>query len=279
MKRANGEDMSRRGPRTLAIDVGGTGVKISVLDAGGRMMVKRVRVATPEPRRPAVLLRTLARLADQLPAFDRISIGFPGVVRDGCIVTAPHFDREAWRGYPLEAAASRRFGKPARVLNDAEVQGLGIIAGRGLEVVLTLGTGVGSAVFREGRLAPHLELAQHPIHQGKTYDEYIGGKARLALRPKKWNRRVLKAIGIVHTLLNYDMLYIGGGNAANVVLDLPDNVRLVSNDAGLTGGIRLWDKDVWQVARGGRARRARSTGSRTRRRRPIRPSRTLRDRV
>jgi polyphosphate glucokinase len=265
MKRANGEDEDmatvRRGPRTLAIDVGGTGTKLSVLDAAGRMIVKRVRIPTPEPRRPAVLLRTLARLVANL-TFDRISIGFPGVVRDGCVITAPHFDREAWRGYPLEAAASRRFGKPARVLNDAEVQGLGVIAGRGLEVVLTLGTGVGSAVFRDGRLAPHLELAQHPIHKGRTYDEYIGGEARLALGPKKWNRRVLKAIGIVHTLLNYDVLYIGGGNAANLVVGLPDNVRLASNDAGITGGIRLWDMDVWQVARGGRSRHGRIPASR-----------------
>jgi len=239
--------------RTLAIDIGGTGLKATVLDSSGRMMVERVRVPTPSPCRPAILLRTLERLIAPLITFDRISIGFPGVIRGGRVITAPHFDTDAWRNYPLEAAAARRFGKPVRLLNDADVQGLGIIAGRGLEVVLTLGTGVGSAVFSEGRLTPHLELAQHPIRKHKTYNDYIGSEARLALSAKKWNRRVLRAVGIVDDLLHYDVLYLGGGNAAHITVDLPKNVRIASNDAGLTGGIHLWDDGVWQVARGGEA--------------------------
>jgi polyphosphate glucokinase len=138
------------GPRTLAIDIGGTGLKASVLDSAGRMFVQRVRIATPYPCTPKILLRALRDLTAPLPPFDRISIGFPGVIRDGHVITAPHFDAEAWRDYALEAAVSRQFHKPARLLNDAEVQGLGIVTGRGLEVVLTLGTGVGSAIFRNG---------------------------------------------------------------------------------------------------------------------------------
>jgi polyphosphate glucokinase len=214
-------------------------------------LVKRARVSTPYPCRPEILLRAIADLAAPLPSFDRISIGFPGVIRGGKVITAPHFDTEAWCGYPLETALSRRLRKPVRLLNDAEVQGLGIIVGRGLEVTLTLGTGVGSAVFDDGRLTPHLELAQHPVHKDKTYNEYIGNEARLTISAKKWNRRVLRIIGIVHSLLHYDFLYIGGGNSANIVVDLPAGVRLASNDAGITGGIRLWDDDVWQVVRGG----------------------------
>jgi polyphosphate glucokinase len=251
MKDANGAraSLTKDGPRTLAIDVGGTGLKASVLDAAGRMLVKRVRVPTPYPCRPPILLRAIAGLTAPLPPSDRISIGFPGVVRDGRVVTAPHFGSEVWRNYPLEAAISRRLHKPARVLNDAEVQGLGIVAGRGLEVVLTLGTGVGTAVFSNGRLGPHLELAQHPIHNGKTYNEYIGAQARKDYGAKKWSRRVLKTIDIVNTLLNYDMLYLGGGNAADLVVDLPNNVRIASNEAGITGGIRLWEENVWEVIR------------------------------
>lgn len=261
MTDSNGDRASvfRKGPGTLAIDVGGTGLKASVLDGAGRMIVKRVRVATPYPCQPESLLRAIADLTASLPPFDRISIGFPGLIRDGRVVTAPHFETEAWRDCPLEEAVSRRFGKPARLLNDAEVQGLGIVAGSGLEVVLTLGTGVGSAVFSNGALTPHLELAQHPIHKGETYNEYIGNEARLAHRTKKWNRRVLNTIEIVYSLLHYDVLYLGGGNAANIVFDLPDNVRVASNDAGITGGIRLWDEDVWQAVRGsGRSPRARA---------------------
>jgi len=243
MKRGDGTaaTASSDGPRTLAIDVGGTGLKASVLDRSGKMLVKRVRVATPYPCRPKILLRALAALVQPLPAYDRISIGFPGVIRDGRVITAPHFDADSWREYPLQDAAAKLLGKPARLLNDAEVQGLGIVSGKGLEVVLTLGTGVGSAVFSKGKLAPHLELAQHPLHQDKTYDDYVGEKARLAHSNKKWNRHVLEMIGVVHALLHYDLLYLGGGNSAHVVLDLPDNVHLASNDAGITGGIHLWD--------------------------------------
>jgi polyphosphate glucokinase len=236
-------------PGTLAIDIGGTGLKASVLDNDGGMEVRRVDVATPYPCTPAVLVRALETLVAPLPAYNRISIGFPGVIRDGIVITAPHFGTEPWRGYPLAAELSRRLGKPARLLNDAEVQGLGIIAGHGLEVVLTLGTGVGTAVFSHGRLTPHLELAHHPIHKKKTYDDYVGNDARHKIGLKKWNRRVLKMIAIVERLLNYDVLYLGGGNSANIREKLTDNVRIASNDAGITGGIRLWDEHVWQGVR------------------------------
>lgn len=238
------------GPKTLAIDVGGTGLKASVLDDAGRMLVKRVRVATPYPCHPDILLNAIGDLTASLPSSERISIGFPGVIRRGRVLTAPHFDIETWHDYPLEEALSHRLGKPARLLNDADVQGLGIIVGDGLEVVLTLGTGVGSAVFSNGTLAPHLELAHHPIHKNETYNDYIGAEARRALSLKKWNRRVLRTIDIVYSLLHYDVLYLGGGNAADVDTDnLPDHVRVASNDAGITGGVRLWDEKVWQAVR------------------------------
>lgn len=247
----------RRGPRTLAIDIGGTALKASVLDSSGRMVVERVRVPTPRPCPPKVLLSAIAELTAPLPAFDRISIGFPGVVRDGHVVTAPHFGNKAWRGYPLQTAVAQRFGRPARLLNDAEVQGLGIIAGRGLEVVLTLGTGVGSAVFADGWLAPHLELAQHPLHNGKTYNEYVGDDARRRHGAKIWSRRVLKTIRVVESLLHYDLLYLGGGNTRHLTVDLPRGVRTASNDNGITGGIHLWNETIWQGIRGGHGGRAR----------------------
>jgi polyphosphate glucokinase len=238
-------DVAALHPKTLAIDIGGTGLKASVLDEAGKMVEQHVRVATPAPCTPDVLVKTLTGLTAPLSAYDRVSIGFPGVVRDGRIVTAPHFKGKSWSGYPLADTLARRFGKPARLLNDAEVQGLGIVKGRGLEVVLTLGTGVGSAVFSNGALTPHLELAQHPIHKDETYNGYVGNDARHALSKRKWNKRVLKVIEMVDSLLHYDVLYLGGGNAADVTADLPENVHIASNDAGITGGIRLWDESVW----------------------------------
>jgi polyphosphate glucokinase len=201
---------------TLGLDIGGTGLKASVLDKNGHMIVERVRVATPKRCTPEQMVHALAKLAKPLPAFDRISNGFPGVVRNGRVLTAAYFGHNMWRGFPLQQKLGQRLGKPARLCNDAEVQGLGIIRGRGLEVVLTLGTGVGSAIFAGGRMAPHLELAHHPIHKSDTYNEHLGAAARKKIGNKKWNCRVLRMIGIVETLLNYDTQYLSGGNAGNV---------------------------------------------------------------
>src|SRR5262249_38188750 len=181
-----------------------------------KMVEKHVRVPTPYPLTPDKLVETLAKLTAPLSAYDRISIGFPGVVRDGRIITAPHFKGKAWRDFPLAETLADRFGKPARLLNDAEVQGRAIVKKQGLEVVLTLGTGVGTAVFTNGALTPHLELAHHPIRKGKTYNDYVGNVARRAVGGKKWNKRVLRTIEIVYELLHYDVLYIGGGNAARI---------------------------------------------------------------
>jgi len=235
---------------TLGIDIGGTGIKGAVLDSSGHMITERVRVETPHPCPPKVLLKLLSSLVAPLPPFRRISVGFPGAVRAGKVLTAPNLGTPPWRDFPLEAEITRLLGKPARLMNDAEVQGLGIIRGRGLEVVLTLGTGVGSAVFSDGRPTPHLELAHHPLHNGKTYDEYLGEAARLAHGHKKWNRRVLRTIGIVRSLLNFDLLHLGGGNAKHLEIKLPDDVRIESNDTGITGGIRLWDERIWQAIPG-----------------------------
>ena len=228
---------------TLAIDIGGTGLKASVLDSKGKMLVDELRVPTPYPCPPKVLINTLADLVAPLPSFDRISVGFPGVVREGRVRTAPHFRDDKWSGFPLATALSKRLGKPVRLLNDAEVQGFGIVVGRGLELVLTLGTGAGTALFRDGQLMPHLELAQHPIHRDQTYNDYIGNDALLSKGVKKWSHRVRKTIAILYSLLHYDALYIGGGNAPKLA-DPPAGVRIASNEAGITGGIRLWDADV-----------------------------------
>ena len=240
---------SSHGPQTLSIDIGGSSVKGSVLDAIGRMVAERVYIDTPYPFKPKTLIETMAKIAETLPTFDRISIGFPGVVRNNQIITAPHFGTSVWHGFALGREAAKHFGKPVRVLNDAEVHGLGIVSGRGLEVVLTLGTGVGSAVFTNGVAGPHLELAHHPIHKNNTYNEYVGDTARRSIGIKNWSRRVLKMIGIVDTLLNYDTLYIGGGNATRIVGDLPSNVQRRSNDAGITGGVHLWRDPLSRTGR------------------------------
>lgn len=228
-------------PHTLSIDVGGTGLKASVLDARGKMTADRVRMDTPYPCPPEVLIKTLRKLAGPLPSFDRVSVGFPGVVRDGKIITAPHFGNDLWAHFRLGGALEKAWGKPVRILNDADMQGTAVVRGKGLELVVTLGTGVGTALFRNGELMPHLELAQHPAWGKKTYNDFIGDKVLKKKGPEKWNKRVAQALEQLKTLFNYDHLYIGGGNSAKISLKLDKNMTLVSNQAGILGGIALWN--------------------------------------
>jgi len=228
-------------PFTLAIDVGGSHVKASVLDRGGAMVAAPVRVRTPQPATPQALLRAIDSLARMLPRFDRISVGFPGFIRRGRVYTAPNLGTESWAGFQLDRALTRRLRKPARVLNDADVQGLGAIEGNGLECVLTLGTGIGSSLFQDGRLLPHLELGQHPLLKGETYDQYLGNAAADKKGAHAWNRRLRKTIAIVRTLVNFDRLYLGGGNTRLIDFDLPRDVKVTPNADGMIGGVHLWD--------------------------------------
>jgi polyphosphate glucokinase len=238
----NPDPPGKRGKLTLAIDVGGTRLKAGLLDQNGEMVAGPNRVDTPPHPAPQVVLDALVALASPLGHFDRISVGFPGVVRHGQVLTAPNLGTPEWRHFPLAASLTDKLGKPARMLNDAEVQGLGVIGGEGLECVITLGTGMGLALFQDGRPAPHLELSQHPIHKGKTYDQFIGVAAFKEVGRKRWNRRLRRVLACITTLVGFDTLYIGGGNAKEVDLDLAPNIRLVANTAGITGGVRLWDK-------------------------------------
>ena len=228
------------GPKTLAIDIGGTGVKCTVLDPNGAMLHERMRVDTPVDEPPAALIDAIVKMAKDLPAFERVSAGYPGAVRRGRVVTAPHFSDRTWVGFDLAKALDDAFGKPVRVSNDADIQGRGCIKGDGIEFVLTLGTGAGTAAFRDGIIGPHLEFAHHPVHGKKTYNDYVGKKALSKIGKKRWNKRVGKVIAILESLVHYDHLYIGGGNAAHIEGPLPDHISIVSNDAGMTGGIALW---------------------------------------
>jgi polyphosphate glucokinase len=241
-------------PCTLAIDVGGTGLKASVLDAVGAMVADRVRVATTYPLPPSKLVDDLAALVAPLPDYDRISAGFPGMVRGGRVLSAPafgtvgglgtHIDDDLvhqWYGFDLADALARRLGKPAKVANDADVQGAAVVKGTGLELVVTLGTGVGTAMFYDGRLLPHLEFAHHPFRKGETYNQQLGEAVRKEVGHDRWNRRVHKAIGTLRALTFFDHCYIGGGNSRRVTGTLTPDITIVDNSAGILGGIKLWD--------------------------------------
>lgn len=231
---------SRSGPRTLAVDIGGSHVKASVLDARGRMVQERVRVETPKKVTPQGLVSLIVELVPSLPRFDRVSVGFPGVVRDGVIRTAFNLGTERFQGFNLARALERRLKKPVRVENDADVQGLAVVKGKGVELVITLGTGFGSSIFVNGRLGPHLELAHHIFRKDKTYEDELGEAARQRDGDHSWQRHVLEAVDSLRNLTNFDHLYIGGGNSRLLDAELPNDVSVVSNTAGILGGVRLW---------------------------------------
>lgn len=231
---------SAMGVKTLAIDIGGTGLKALVLDMGGNPLTERQRVDTPQPATPEAVLSTLWAMIEPLGEFDRVSVGFPGVVMDGVIATAPNLGTKEWKGFDLAQAITDKTHRPARVLNDAGVQGYGVIEGKGVEMILTLGTGLGCALYSDGKYVPNLELAHHPFAKGKTYEQYVGKKALEKVGKKKWNQRVEEVIEQVLPIFNPRKLYLGGGNAKKLKIALPENVTITENVAGLLGGIALW---------------------------------------
>jgi polyphosphate glucokinase len=254
-------DEAHEHPFTLAIDVGGTGLKASVLSNEGNMVADRVKVETKYPLPPEGdngLVSALVALVKPLPEADRASCGFPGMVRNGVILSAPHFVTKkgpgtpvdpalfkAWSKFDLAAALATALGKPTKVANDADIQGAAVVKGDGLEVVITLGTGFGSALFMEGHLMPHLELAHQPFRKEETYNDQLGELARKNKGDETWNHRLREAITNIDALFFFDHLYIGGGNARRVNRDdlgeVLERITIVDNTAGILGGIKLWE--------------------------------------
>ena len=226
--------------RTLTIDIGGTGIKMMTLDGDGQPLSERQREKTPRPATPAAVLAVIRKMIDAQGAFDRVSVGFPGVVVRGVVRTAPNLEEKTWRNVKLQDKIAQHTTKPTRVINDADLQGYGAISGRGVELVLTLGTGLGSALYLDGRLVPNLELGHHPFHGGKTYEELVSDRQLKKIGKKRWRKRVAAILEQVDLLFNCDAVHVGGGNALRLKTPLPQKVRVFENVKGLAGGIRLW---------------------------------------
>jgi polyphosphate glucokinase len=248
------EEAGMNGRRTLAIDIGGSGLKAIVLSPTGDAESERTRRETPYPCTPPVLLNELTALVATQPDHDRVSVGFPGAIRSGRVREVPAFSRRGpgqppdpelvaqWTGFELETALAERFGKPTRVANDADVQGCAVISGRGMELVITLGTGIGCAVFFDGVLLPHMELS-HGTFGGTSIEVACGDNERQKIGKEKWRKRVLEALDAFEAMVLPDHLYIGGGNAKKLDPDtIGPNRTIVPNISGLLGGIALWER-------------------------------------
>ena len=242
--------------KTLAIDIGGTSFKAAVLDPAGVLVSELARVETPYPCTPEMFVATLQDLVLELPSAHRVTVGFPSLIRDGIVSSIPgslsrrvlHGERDpelikAWLGFDIRTKLTNTFELPTVVENDADIQGCAVVMGQGMEFVITLGTGVGTALFFDGHLVPHLELSHGPYDATMSHDIALGDGELKRIGEGAWKERVIKGLDHFKAIINWDHLYIGGGNAR--LLDpneLGPDTTLVSNANGLLGGVRIWDR-------------------------------------
>jgi polyphosphate glucokinase len=224
----------------LTIDIGGSHIKATMLNTAGEAVSEYQRLPTPKPSNPENVTQTIQEVVKKLSGYDRISVGFPGYVKNGVVKTAPNLDTESWKDYDLQNSLATLLAKPTKVVNDADLQGIGLVSGKGLEMMVTLGTGFGTALLVDGKLLPHFEISHHPVKTDKDYDQYIGEEAYNRKGKEHWNYRMQKVFAILKTVFNYDRLYISGGNAKNLTFPLEENMIVVNNREGIKGGARLW---------------------------------------
>ncbi len=234
--------MTENNEKILAIDIGGTHIKATIINDDGKFLKEYESENTPQPSSPEKVMAVIEDLAKYFPEYDKITAGFPGYIKDGTIKTAPKLGNSLWKDYDLRKQLESVLGKPALLINDADLQGLSLASGKGVEMVITLGTGFGSAILRDGVLMPHLELSLHPITKGKSYNDYVGKDALKKIGKKKWNKRMEKVIDILKTVFNYDHLYISGGNAKLLTFKLDKNISIDDNKKGIKGGAILWKR-------------------------------------
>ena len=165
--------------------------------------------------------------------FDRVSIGFPGPVRNGRPDREPWNLGKGWVGFDFKKA----FNRPVRLINDAAMQALGSYAGKNM-LFLGLGTGLGSSMIRNGDLIP-LELAHLPYKNDRSYEEYLGNAGMEAAGKHAWRRSVGDVTALFIAALQVDYVVLGGGNARHLK-KLPPQARLGKNANAFKGGFRLW---------------------------------------
>ena len=213
--------------RILVVDIGGSSVKLLMSERAEREFASGPRM-TPK--------QFLAKFRETVRGwkFDVVSIGFPAPVRDGRILRKPKHLGKDWMHFNF----ARVLRIPVRIVNDAAMQALGSYDG-GAMLFLGLGTGLGSAMIRDGVLIP-LELAHLPYHDGKTYEEWVGDAAYKEMKRRTWRKHVLHIIDLFVAAFVVDYVVLGGGNARHMK-NLPRFVRVGSNANAFKGGFRLWE--------------------------------------
>ena len=246
--------------KTLAVDCGGTGIKAAVLSSSSnrvRVIKELDYLKTPYPISPSKLISIIGEFISQSPIVQRLTVGLPGMIRAGKVVVIPHYVnpngprtrasnelKKLWYGFDLQTALCQKYSIPTLVLNDAEIHAAAVVKGKGLELVLTFGTGLGSAIYLDGKLAPHLEISHFTVRVGRTVDMWIGEIARKRIGNTLWSRRVKQLIQELYPMVIWDRLYIGGHNAQRLkkiaLRSFDGKVQIIPNSAGVTGGARAW---------------------------------------
>lgn len=232
--------MKKNDENILVIDIGGSNIKATILSTKGKVIQEYQKVETPTKANPKNLLAAIIALTKKFPSFDKIAVGFPGFIKQGVVFTAPNLDNKAFKNFNLSKAIAKELKKPVRLVNDADLQGFALIKGKGLEMVITLGTGFGTALFMDGNLLPHLELAHLPVVKGQDYDDFVGDAALKKDGDKKWNKKLEEALTTFKTVVNYDHLYLSGGNTRSINFKLDGNISVENNRDGIKGGLNLW---------------------------------------
>ena len=212
----------------LSIDIGGTNIKIL---ASGQTESRKFPSGTTMT--PQDMVKGVLELAQDW-TYEVISIGYPGVIKKGKIVTEPHNLAQGWVGFDFEAA----FKMPVKIMNDAAMQALGSYRD-GILLFLGLGTGLGSAIIVDGAVLP-MEVGHLPYKKG-TYEDYIGRDGLKHLGKKKWKKHVAYGAQRLRAAINPDDVVLGGGNSKKIKKP-PEWCRLGDNAFAFTGGFRMWEK-------------------------------------
>ncbi len=205
---------------TLGIDIGGSGIKGAVVDTEkGEMVTDRLRIPTPQPAKPTAVIDVLKQIVDHFEYSGPIGVGLPGIVINGVVHSAANIDDE-WLGYPGRQAMADTTGCPVTLANDADVAGVAVMrfgAGKGVSgtvMIFTLGTGIGSAVFVDGRLVPNTELGHLYLrNKKKDAENYAAERIRdeKNLSWEEWGKRLDKYFKHIEFLFSPELIIIGGG--------------------------------------------------------------------
>ena len=241
----------------LGIDVGATGVKGALVDISkGELLHKRIRILTPQPATPDAIAEVVGQITEQLDYEGPVGVGFPSIIKNGICASANNID-PSWIGVSVTDLFSEKLSCPVRTFNDADCAGVAesrfgrIKDVEGVAILLTLGTGIGSAFFYDGKLVPNLELGNLRIDKfpGKG-ENYVSNKARKDhhLSWKQWGKRFDKFLHLVDETFSPEIVVLGGGISKKFekysgyfTIDTKVVPARLFNDSGIIGAAMLWE--------------------------------------